>query len=131
MDEHADQGANTMTYITQPDLLPVPDDGSTLALALPAFRALADAVQAALTAHGTAQGGHARTAASGVPVRVPFPRPFRSPPAVTATILAPSWTAGAEVRVGNIDAGSFDLHVNDATTGDYLAVDVSWTAVGS
>jgi hypothetical protein len=37
-----------MTYLTQPDQLPVPDDGSQPALALPALRALADAVQSAL-----------------------------------------------------------------------------------
>jgi hypothetical protein len=37
-----------VTYTTQPDLLPVPDDGSQPAQALPAFRALADATQAAL-----------------------------------------------------------------------------------
>jgi hypothetical protein len=37
-----------MTYYTQPDLLPVPDDGSQPALALPTLRALADATQAAL-----------------------------------------------------------------------------------
>jgi hypothetical protein len=38
-----------MTYYTQPDLLPAPDDGTQPALALSAYRALADAVQAALT----------------------------------------------------------------------------------
>jgi hypothetical protein len=37
-----------VTYTTQPDLLPVPDDGSQPAQALQAFRALADATQAAL-----------------------------------------------------------------------------------
>jgi hypothetical protein len=38
-----------MTYYTQPDLLPVPDDGSQPALALPTLRALADAVQGAFS----------------------------------------------------------------------------------
>lgn len=56
-----------MTYITQPDQIPVPDDGNQLALALPALKALADATQVALSTCVRVAGGWVRADA---PIRL-------------------------------------------------------------